>query len=39
MAVLVSRDGREIVRDLDALRRDPGLTRDERGRYALKAPG
>lgn len=31
-------DGREIVRELDSLRRDPGLTRDERGRYALKTP-
>lgn len=37
MAALGSRDGREIVRALAELRQDPGLTRDERGRYALKA--
>jgi len=36
MAAVGSRDGREIVRDLDALRRK-GLERDERGRYFLKA--
>lgn len=36
MTAVGSRDGREIVRDLDALRRDPGLERDERGRYVLR---
>jgi UbiD family decarboxylase len=35
MAALGSRDGREVVRALDALRGDPGLERDERGRYLL----
>jgi 2,5-furandicarboxylate decarboxylase 1 len=35
MTALGSRDGREVVRALDALRHDPGLERDERGRYAL----
>jgi UbiD family decarboxylase len=38
MAALGSRDGREIVRALDGLRGDPGLSRDERGRYTLKTP-
>jgi 2,5-furandicarboxylate decarboxylase 1 len=36
MAAVGSRDGRELVRELDALRRK-GLDRDERGRYFLKA--
>ena len=36
MAGLGSRDGREIVRQLDALR-DKGLTRDEAGRYSLQS--
>ena len=35
MAALGSRDGREIVRELDTLR-DKGLQRDEQGRYFLK---
>ena len=35
MAALGSRDGREIVRDLDGLRAK-GLERDEMGRYVLK---
>ena len=30
-----SRDGREIVRELDVLRKDPGIGRTENGRYAL----
>ena len=37
MAALGSRDGREVVRALDVLYRDPGLIRDERGNYALAA--
>lgn len=36
MAAVGSRDGREIVRELDTLRRK-GLDRDDRGRYFLKA--
>ncbi len=36
MAALGSRDGREIVRALDALRQEGLLTRDERGRWALR---
>jgi UbiD family decarboxylase len=35
MAAVGSRDGREVVRDLEALRGDPGLDRDDRGRYLL----
>lgn len=35
MAALGSSDGREVVRALDQLRQQPGLTRDERGRYSL----
>jgi len=35
MAALGSRDGREVVRALDALRAEPGLGRDERGCYLL----
>lgn len=35
MAAVGSRDGREVVRDLDALRREPGLDRDPRGRYVI----
>jgi len=38
MAASGTRDGREIVLALDALRRAPGLDRDARGRYVLK-PG
>ena len=34
-AAVGSTDGREVVRELDALRRGPGITRDERGRYAI----
>jgi hypothetical protein len=38
MAALGSRDGREIVRELDALRHNhDGLERDDRGRYFIKA--
>ncbi len=36
MAAVGSRDGREIVRELDTLR-DSGLERDDQGRYFLKA--
>ncbi|GIH14735.1 UbiD family decarboxylase [Rugosimonospora africana] len=35
MAAMGSRDGREIVRELDALRAEPGLVRDGAGRHAL----
>lgn len=35
MAAVGSRDGREVVRDLEKLRGEFGLDRDERGRYAL----
>jgi UbiD family decarboxylase len=35
MAAVGSRDGREVVRELDALRAEPGLTRDAAGRHAL----
>ena len=35
MAAVGSRDGREVVRDLETLRGAPGLERDERGRYML----
>jgi 2,5-furandicarboxylate decarboxylase 1 len=37
MAALGSRDGREIVRELDRLRQDGTLSRDERGRWGLRA--
>ena len=37
MALLGSRDGREIVLALDALRQTGRLVRDEEGRYALQA--
>jgi 2,5-furandicarboxylate decarboxylase 1 len=35
MTAAGSRDGREIVRDLDALRSRPGLDRDQEGRYVI----
>jgi 3-polyprenyl-4-hydroxybenzoate decarboxylase len=35
MAAMGSQDGREIVRELFGLRADPGLDRDEVGRYVL----
>jgi 2,5-furandicarboxylate decarboxylase 1 len=35
MAARGSRDGRELVTELDALRKSPGLTRDAQGRYVL----
>jgi UbiD family decarboxylase len=38
MTAVGSRDGREIVRELDALRNSPGLDRDQEGRYVLE-PG
>ena len=37
MAAAGSRDGREIVRELDALYAADKLTRNESGRYVLKA--
>jgi 2,5-furandicarboxylate decarboxylase 1 len=37
MAAVGSRDGREIVRELEALRAEPGFGRDKEGRYALGA--
>ena len=37
MAALASRDGREVVLALDALRSDGRLARDKDGRYALRA--
>jgi 2,5-furandicarboxylate decarboxylase 1 len=36
MTALGSRDGREVVRDLDVIRKAGKLTRDERGRWALR---
>ena len=36
MAAVGSRDGREVVRDLDAVRGTGALDRDERGRYFIK---
>ncbi len=36
MTALASRDGREIVRDLDVLRQRGGLDRDGEGRYVAK---
>ena len=38
MAAAGSRDGREIVRELDALYAADKLTRNETGRYVLKGP-
>jgi UbiD family decarboxylase len=38
MTAVGSRDGREIVRDLDALRTSPGLDRDHEGRYVIPGP-
>src|SRR6516225_8537061 len=38
MTAVGSRDGREIVRDLDALRASPGLDRDNEGRYVILGP-
>ncbi|GAA5195707.1 UbiD family decarboxylase [Rugosimonospora acidiphila] len=38
MAALGSRDGREVVRELDALRAVPGLARDAMGRYSIAGP-
>jgi 2,5-furandicarboxylate decarboxylase 1 len=35
MTAAGSRDGREIVRELDALRASPGLDRDQEGRYVI----
>jgi 2,5-furandicarboxylate decarboxylase 1 len=35
MTAVGSRDGREIVRELDALRSSPGLDRDNEGRYVI----
>jgi UbiD family decarboxylase len=35
MTAAASRDGREIVRELDALRASPGLDRDQEGRYVI----
>jgi 2,5-furandicarboxylate decarboxylase 1 len=37
MAAVGSRDGREIVREIEKLYRTPGLTRDEQGRYVVRA--
>lgn len=37
MAAVESRDGRDVVRDLEALRTKPGLSRDIEGRYVLGA--
>jgi 2,5-furandicarboxylate decarboxylase 1 len=37
VAATGSRDGREIVRELETLRGDAGLTRDGEGRYMLPA--
>jgi hypothetical protein len=36
MTALGSRDGREIVRALDVIRKAGKLTRDDRGRWALR---
>jgi UbiD family decarboxylase len=38
MAALGSCDGREIVRELESLRTNPGLDRDNEGRYAIPGP-
>jgi hypothetical protein len=37
MAATGSRDGREIVRELEGLRGEPGFSRDKEGRYSLKS--
>ncbi len=37
MAATGSKDGREIVRELEMLRGTPGFARDKEGRYSLKA--
>jgi 2,5-furandicarboxylate decarboxylase 1 len=37
MAAVGSRDGREIVVELDSIRRDVGLSREDSGRYVLGA--
>jgi 2,5-furandicarboxylate decarboxylase 1 len=39
MSARGSRDGREIVRELEALRRAGELTRDDEGRYVYRPPG
>lgn len=39
MAARESRDGREIVRELEALREGASLTRDDEGRYVYRPPG
>lgn len=39
MAAVGSRDGREVVRELDVLRRDTGLGRDATGRYVIGPRG
>jgi hypothetical protein len=39
MAAIGSRDGRDVVRDLDALRHEHALLRDADGRYVLEAKG
>jgi UbiD family decarboxylase len=39
MVAVASRDGREIVRELDQLRQTRGLTRDGEGRYLLPQSG
>ena len=38
MTAVGSRDGREVVRELDALRSSPGLDRDQEGRYVIPGP-
>ncbi len=38
MAAVGSRDGREIVRELEVLRSRPGLDRDSEGRYVIPGP-
>jgi hypothetical protein len=38
MAAVGSRDGREVVRELDALRTSSGLDRDNEGRYVILGP-
>jgi UbiD family decarboxylase len=37
MTAVGSRDGREVVRELDALHSSPGLDRDQEGRYVIAA--
>jgi UbiD family decarboxylase len=36
MAAIGTRDGRDVVRELEALQKEPGLERDAMGRYMLK---